>query len=132
MTFAPLDDNLAIRVWGGDLAQSHAYCFDFINRQRQYIRTPSGLKIYAETNSFNPSGEVLSIEASLERTMAQSMQFQTTMELARGGQAVDPNWETYIIPEGTRLRITQLGKADSFLTIPIRTPNGRTLTLRRP
>jgi hypothetical protein len=128
--FALLDDNLAIRVWDGDLAPCHAYSFDFVNHQRQYIPAPPGLKIYAEANGFIPGGEVLSIEASLERAMVQSMQFRRTIELARGGQTGDPNWETYIIPEGTRLRITQLGKADCFLNIPIRTSNGRTLTLQ--
>jgi len=39
----------------------------------------------------------------------------------------DPNWETYLIPEGTRLRITHPGHPDYFLNIPNRQPNGQVL-----
>jgi len=134
VAIAPLDDNLAIRVWGGDIASVQVFSFDFINGQQQYILTPPGLKIYAESDIFSPSSEltkVLSIEASLEQMKVESVEFRTSAELARGEQADDPNWETYLIPEGTRLRITQPGKVDCFLNIPYRTPpNGRALTLQ--
>ena len=130
MRFALLDDNFAIRIWDGHMSPHHFYCFDFVNRQGQYILTPHGLKIYAEATEFSPGGEVLSMEASVERAMAHSAEFRTTMDIARDGRIGDPNWETYLIPEGTRLRFIQPGKEDCFLSIPFRNPPGTTLILR--
>ncbi|KAF8723795.1 hypothetical protein AX14_009188 [Amanita brunnescens Koide BX004] len=51
---------------------------------------------------------VLSIEESLERAKATSLYSHATRH--------DPNWETYVIPEGTILRITQQNHPDSFFT----------------
>ena len=96
-----------IRVWGEDLASSACYCFDFVNREHQYILTPNDVKIYTG-NCVQPSVPVLSIEESLERAKATSLYSHATRH--------DPNWETHVIPEGTILRITQQSHPDFFFT----------------
>jgi hypothetical protein len=111
-----------VRVWGGDLASYQCYCFDFVNRERQYILTPDDVKIYSVATAFSPSAEVLSIEQSLEKAKATTLYSNATR--------CDPNWETYIIPEGTTLHITQWNHSDRFLHIPMRTPNDATLVLQ--
>jgi hypothetical protein len=59
-------DDLMVRVWGGDLASYEYYCFDFINRERQYILRPDDIKIYTVATAFDPSSQVLSIKDTLE------------------------------------------------------------------
>jgi hypothetical protein len=70
VTFLQLRDDLMVRVWGGDLASYEYYCFDFVNRERQYILTPHDVKIYSVATAFSPSlsTQVLSIEQSLENS----------------------------------------------------------------
>jgi hypothetical protein len=102
VTFSQLRDDLMIRVWGArDLASYQRYCFDFVNRERQYILTPDDVKIYAVATGFNPSAEVLSIEATTLYSHATRR---------------DPNWETYIVPEATILRITQQNHSDHLFS----------------
>ena len=55
-----------VRVWGGDLANTKCYCFDFIKRERQYILTPDDVKIYSMETQFIPSIEILSMEEWME------------------------------------------------------------------
>jgi hypothetical protein len=59
-----------VRVWGGDLASYEYYCFDFVNRERQYILTPDDVKIYSVATAFRRSVQFLSIEQSLEEAKA--------------------------------------------------------------
>jgi hypothetical protein len=121
VTFAQLRDDLMIRVWGGDLASYQLYSFDFVNGERQYILTPDDVKIYTLPTVFDPAGgQVLSIEQSLEMANTSSYSHATRQ---------DPNWETYIIHEGTTLRITQQNHPDRFLRIPTRIPNFGDATL---
>jgi hypothetical protein len=122
VTFSQLRDNLMVRVWGGDLASYEYYCFDFVNRERQYILTPHDIKIYSVATAFSPSAQVLSIEQSLENSKATLLYSHATRR--------DPNWETYLVREGTILRITQQNHSDQFLHIPMRTPKDSTLVLR--
>src|ERR1700730_12581160 len=103
-----------IRVWGGDLESYKSYCFDFVNCERRYILTPDDVKIYTVETAFIPSAQVLSMEDLLEKANAKSLYSHATRH--------DPNWETYIVHEGTVLRITQQNHPDRFLHIPIRTP----------
>ncbi|KAF8324827.1 hypothetical protein F5887DRAFT_1086031 [Amanita rubescens] len=112
--FLRLRDDLTVRVWGGNLAIHKCYCFDFINREHQYILTPDDVKIYSMPTPFVPSFQVLSLEDSVEKAGATSLYSHATRS--------DPNWETYLIPEGTVLRITQQNGPDHFLHIPTRTP----------
>jgi hypothetical protein len=120
VTFSQLRDNLMVRVWRGDLDE--CYSFDFVNRERQYILTPDDVKIYSMATAFTPSIQVLSIEQSLEEAGATTLYSHATRR--------DPNWETYIVHEGTVLRITQKNHPDRLLNIPTRTPYGATLVLR--
>jgi hypothetical protein len=120
--FSQLRDDLMIRVWGDDLASYESYCFDFVNRERQYILTPDDVKIYSVATAFSPSTQVLSIEQSLENANATSLYSHATRR--------DPNWETYIVREGTILRITLRNHPDRFLHIPTRTPTDATLVLQ--
>jgi len=120
VTFSQLRDDLMVRVWGGDL--DDCYCFDFVNRERQYILTPDDVKIYSVATAFTPSIQVLSIEQSLEEAKATTLYSHATRR--------DPNWETYIVHEGTILRITQKNRPDRFLNIPMRIPNDATLVLQ--
>ncbi|KIL64267.1 hypothetical protein M378DRAFT_11636 [Amanita muscaria Koide BX008] len=65
--FSQLTDDVMIRVWGGDLATYHCYCFDFVNHERQYIPTPKNIKIYSVATELSLSVRVFSIEDSLEK-----------------------------------------------------------------
>ena len=123
MTFSQFRDDLRIRFWGGDLASYRIYCFDFVNREHQYIPTPENVTIYTVETAFSPSVEVLSIERSVKKTRAASPQAFTSLDASK----FDPNWETYIVPEGTILRLTQQNQPDQFLHIPIRAIIGATL-----
>jgi hypothetical protein len=122
VTFSQLREDLMVRVWGGDLASYECYCFDFVNHECQYILTPDDIKIYTVATAFSPSIQVLSIEQSLENAKATSLYSHATRH--------DPNWETYIIREGTILRITQQNHSDRFLHIPLRIPNDAALVLQ--
>lgn len=97
--FSQLRDDLMVRVWGGDLERYEYYCLDFVNHERQYILTPDDVKIYAVATPFSPSVRVLSIEDTLKKANAKSLFSHATRR--------DPNWETYLVHEGTVLRITQ-------------------------
>lgn len=111
-----------VRVWGGDLESFEYYCLDFVNHERQYILTPDDVKIYAVATPFSPSLRVLSIEDTLKKANAKSLFSHATR--------CDPNWETYLVHEGTVLRITQQNRPDLFLHIPIRAARNSTLVLQ--
>jgi hypothetical protein len=91
VTCSQLRDDLMVRVWGGDLESYECYCFDFVNRERQYILTPDDVEIYSVATALSPSARVLSIEQSLEKSKATSLYSDATRR--------DPNWETYIVRE---------------------------------
>ena len=122
MTFSQLRDNLMIRVWGGDLAFCECYCFDFVNREREYILTPDDVKIYTVATAYSPSIRLLSMEQTLEEAGATTLYSHATRR--------DPNWETYVIQEGAVLRITQQNHPDRYLHIPMRIPNDATMVLQ--
>ncbi len=98
-----------VRVWGGDLASYGLYSFDFVNSGRQHILAPDDVKVYTVATAFDPGSQVKSIEQSSE--------------------TASPNRETYLVHEGTILRITQQNNPDLFLHIPTRIPNQATLVL---
>jgi hypothetical protein len=58
--FSQMKDDLMVRVWGGDSASYERYCFDFYNRERQYILTPDDVKFSSVATAFAPkrSGSV--------------------------------------------------------------------------
>ncbi|KAI6137359.1 hypothetical protein F5141DRAFT_1209689 [Pisolithus sp. B1] len=112
VTFLQLQDDPIVQViWGGDLESYQCYCFDFVNRECQYILTPDDVKIYTMATAFSPSIQVLSMEDSLEKVKVKLLYSHATR--------CDPNWETYVIHEGTILHITQQNHPDHFLHIPI-------------
>ncbi|KAF8063520.1 hypothetical protein FPV67DRAFT_1672538 [Lyophyllum atratum] len=129
--YAQLNSRVWLRIWGDSLASIGCYSFDFVDRNGQYMSTPPGIKIYCETTG----AEVRSIEASLDAVAAKSKEFKSTLEAsyAQGiaaGHTPNAQWETYIVQEGTMLRIKQGSRPnDLFLTIPTRTPTGDKLTL---
>jgi hypothetical protein len=112
-----LGPNLSIRVWDGGLAPYHSFLFDFVNAEGQYVCPPKDIGIHVDG-----VGQILSIEESIQRERNESQELNKSMELGlclRSGH-FDPNWETYIVPEGVRLRIRQEGQEDCFLDIPTR------------
>lgn len=126
---ASLTDDLGIRVWGGGLDSFQLFSFDFVNKDGKYIRTPDDVKIYSVATGFTPCLEVHSIEKSL--ALADPKNSPTSLRNYRRDESkFDPNWETYVIPEGTLLRIVQRNQPDRFLQIPIRTTQGALLTLQ--
>ena len=44
----------------------------------------------------------------------------------------DPNWETYVVQQGTALRIVQRGHDDRFLMIPTRIMNAANILVLQP
>jgi hypothetical protein len=123
-----LRDGLMIRCWGADMTSYGYYCFDFLDRNGKYIRTPDDVKIYAVATAFCPSMEIRSIEQSLANSSFQlQQQFSNPSEYAR---TYNPHWETYLVPEGTLLRITQVNRPDLFFQIPMHAPRQTMLALR--
>jgi hypothetical protein len=108
---------LWIRIWGGDLGPLQCFSFDFVNRRGNYILIPENVKIYSDGY-----GEVLSVEACFRQHAGNESGFMRKVQAGQAipPQGVDKNWETYVVPEGTRLRIMQRGMADRFITIPTR------------
>ncbi|KAF8070407.1 hypothetical protein FPV67DRAFT_1487246 [Lyophyllum atratum] len=129
--YTQLNSRVWLRIWGDSLKSIHCYSFDFVDRKGQYMPTPPGIKIYCEMTG----AEVRSIETSLNAIAGQSKEFQSTLEASyadsiAAGHRPDAQWETYVVQEGTRLRIKQDHRPnDLFLTIPTRTPTGDNLTL---
>ncbi|KAF8076881.1 hypothetical protein FPV67DRAFT_1665119 [Lyophyllum atratum] len=114
VTTAPIRQGVWLRVWGDNLASLHCYCFDFVDENGRYMRTPDRLRIYSE-----PTGaEVFSIERSVDAT---------SVNATYDASKVDENWETYVIQEGTNLRIVQHGRQDIHIQIPTRDTNVITL-----
>ncbi|KAF5369684.1 hypothetical protein D9615_010160 [Tricholomella constricta] len=119
--FAQLRDDLMIRIWPGDLGDR--YCFDFVNRERQYILAPDDVKIYSAATAFTPSMPVVSIEQALDEAGASFYSHATRP---------DPNYETYNVHEGTILRITQKNHPDRYLNMPMRIPDGAATLVLQP
>ena len=90
--------------------------------QGHCISTSKGIKIYMILSVLEC---VLSLEQCMEgenrERQAEMERFAIYSPFAPPGHNIyDKNWETYIIPEGVELRITQDGHADHFLPIPVR------------
>jgi len=121
-------DGLMVRCWGGDMASYRYYCFDFLDCNGKYIRTPDDVKIYSVATAFCPGIEIRSIEQSLANSSFQlQQQLSNPPEYAR---TYDPHWETYLVPEGTLLRITQINRPDVFFQIPMHAPRQTMLVPR--
>ncbi|KAF8870656.1 hypothetical protein BD779DRAFT_1680925 [Infundibulicybe gibba] len=105
-------DDISIRIWGD--AYNDCFCFDFVNGQGRYIWTPPHIKIYT-TDGPQPGAEVFSIERSWPN-----------MDQASRTRGYDPDWETYVIAGGIRLRIARPGHQDCYFTIPSRRPQDST------
>lgn len=93
-------DDVGIRIWEGDLELYRQYHFGFVNGQREAITTPAGYKVMMAANT--QLVEVLSIERSL------------------GIARADIEVETYIIQEGTILRVLGPGGVNVPFKIPVR------------
>jgi hypothetical protein len=105
-----LTDELAIRVYGGDLEQSHAFHFDFFHKRKGSVKKPSDIRVYTEHGA-----EVFSIFESLRKSTQES---EWVMQLGEDNS----DGQTFIIPEGTLLRIVCPNKQPYLLRIPIRSP----------
>jgi hypothetical protein len=106
---------LMVRCRGGDMASYQYYC-DFLDCNGKYIRAPDDVKIYSVATAFCPSIEICSIEQSLANSSFQLQQrLSNPSEYAR---TYDPHWESYLVPEGTLLRITQINRPDVFSKYP--------------
>lgn len=111
----PLGDGLSIRVYGADLDGSHAFYFDFIDKSGNPIQKPSNIRIYTEPIGFNPVVEVFSITESLMKSTEGALWVRQAQE----------DWEaklhgdTFVIPEGTTLRISYSDHVPYLIRIPI-------------
>lgn len=108
----PLTDELTVRVYAGsDLEQSHTFYFDFFHNQKGPIQKPSDVRVYTQEDG--KTVEVLSIFDSLK---------QSTEGAQWVMKAGEDNLEgkTFIIPEGTLLRIVYSNDQSCLLRIPIR------------
>ncbi|KAF8867907.1 hypothetical protein BD779DRAFT_1208859 [Infundibulicybe gibba] len=105
-----LSDDNSIRIWGNVFNDPHVFAFDFINIQGEHIRTPPDVKIYSDGPG--PFGEVLSMEHLC----------QWPGPTSSNTWPCDPNEETYLIAEGSKIRIVRPGNPDCHLTIPSRRP----------
>ncbi|KAF8239134.1 hypothetical protein L208DRAFT_1420849 [Tricholoma matsutake] len=114
VTFSQLRDDLMVRVWGGDLASYEYYCFNFVNRECQYILTPHDIKIYSVATAFSLSAQVLSIEQSLENSKATSLYSHATRH--------DPNWEIVKAPFFVLCSRTTLIVSSTYPGKPLRIP----------
>jgi len=126
VTAARLGPDLLIRVWPGDL--NDCFAFDFVNGQGQYIRAPEDIEIYSMPSGLGLSAPVRSIEASIKFTANAFF----NQDINEGKFKPDLNWETYVIPQGTTLRIMQRGHEDRFLTIPSRAMNPANIVVLQP
>ncbi|KAF8888559.1 hypothetical protein BD779DRAFT_449261 [Infundibulicybe gibba] len=111
MIIVKLSDDDSIRIWEHVFTDPHVFFFDFINGQGEYIRTPPDVKIYSDGPG--PFGEVLSMEQLSQRPGTAT---------PRTWPGYDPNEETYLIAEGSKIRIVRPGHLDCHLTIPSRRP----------
>ncbi|KAF8870665.1 hypothetical protein BD779DRAFT_1579213, partial [Infundibulicybe gibba] len=105
-----LSDDDSIRIWGNVFNDPYVFAFDFINSQGEHIRTPPDVKIYSD--GLGPPGEVLSMEYLC----------QWPSPTASNTWPCDPDEETYLIAEGSKIRIVRPGHPDCHLTIPSRRP----------
>ncbi|EDR06976.1 uncharacterized protein LACBIDRAFT_328379 [Laccaria bicolor S238N-H82] len=112
VTATRLGPNLSIRVWPGD--HNDCYAFDFVNGQGQYICTPEDIEIWSMPSGLGMPAPVRSIEASVGFLATPFF----NLDINKGKFKPDLNWETYIIPQGTTLRIMQCRHEDCFLAIP--------------
>ena len=126
MTAARLGPDLSIRVWPGDM--NDCFAFDSVNGQGQYICTPEDIEIYSMPSGFGLSAPVRSIEASIGFVAIPFF----NQDINKGKFKPDANWETYVIPQGTTLRIMQRGHEDRFLTIPSRALNPANVLVLQP
>ncbi|KAF8888558.1 hypothetical protein BD779DRAFT_1523678 [Infundibulicybe gibba] len=100
------DDSINLRIWGSAYDDIHVFSFDFVNRHGRYMRTPNNIKIHSDGPG--PRSRVLSIER-LSRNPG-----------VPGTYGYDNDWETYVVPEGTKLCITRPRNPPCHITIPSR------------
>ncbi|KAF8870661.1 hypothetical protein BD779DRAFT_1524167 [Infundibulicybe gibba] len=95
------DDSINIRIW---LGNSGVFCFDFIDDQGRYMRTPPEVEIYSDWPGTR--SRVLSLEDSFPNPRASRI------------PGYDAQWEIYLVAGGSKLHITRPGHEDFHITIP--------------
>ncbi|KAF8875424.1 hypothetical protein BD779DRAFT_1678228 [Infundibulicybe gibba] len=104
--------DIFFRMWGGDLRDFHVFNFDLVDQHGQYMPVPPGMHIYlVDSGPPDRDLEVFPIEKSY-----QPANNQTNVE------ELDPDWETFIVGEGTRLRFRSPDGEDCYLNIPFWRP----------
>lgn len=80
-----MTDELAIRVYsGGDLEQSHAFHFDFVDKRKRAIMKPSDVGVYTEHGV-----EVFAIFESLSQSTGQAPWVMQASNEDPDGQTTD-------------------------------------------
>jgi hypothetical protein len=110
-----LTDELAVRVFGDDLAQTYAFHFDFFHKRKGPIKIPSDVRVYTEAHGV-ACAEVFSIFESFRQSTQEA-------EWVMMGGEDNSDGQTFIIPEGTLLRIVCGNKRPYLLRIPVRSPD---------
>ncbi|KAF8870658.1 hypothetical protein BD779DRAFT_1478712 [Infundibulicybe gibba] len=115
-----IGNNIKIRMWGSRLHDSRVFLFDFTDGQGNHIRMPPGMKIF--TDAVHPGDSVLSIEQSIGAIPPHA---RPTFHQG----ITDHTWETFIVPEGIKLRIEQPGRPDLCVAVPWHPEDGQLVVM---
>ncbi|KAF8889682.1 hypothetical protein BD779DRAFT_1520446 [Infundibulicybe gibba] len=112
-----VSDTASLRIWGDMYHDRGMFAFDFVDNWGRYIKTSPGTKIFADRPD---SGcEILSLEERLAKNHPHASQVVD----------YDPEWETYLVVERTRMCVVQPGYPDFYITIPSWRPRGSTCAI---
>jgi hypothetical protein len=122
-----------IRVYGGNRMNGNVYTFDFVNSERQCICIPNDVKLYGLEPDYpadyvdgepdnEDSDEEFLEDAAVQvpplengfdylQTPLRSLQYRTAVR--------DASLNTYVLREGSIIRITQQNYPDQYLFIPV-------------
>ncbi|KAF8994718.1 hypothetical protein BDQ17DRAFT_1412445 [Cyathus striatus] len=101
--YADLKDDMTIRLYRGDMERDHMFCFDFVytHDRSRHKRRPENIFLLSRGPYV---GEIKSLEQGLEavsRSIGGLFKFPAVQHLH------DPEWETFVVPEGTIMDIAQ-------------------------
>lgn len=103
----PLTDELAVRVFGDDLAQTYVFHLDFFHKRKGPIKKLSDVGVYTKAHGV-ACAKVFSIESLRQSTQQAECDMMRSEDNSEG--------QTLIIPEGTLLHIVCSNKRPYLLS----------------
>ncbi|TFK33148.1 hypothetical protein BDQ12DRAFT_728027 [Crucibulum laeve] len=99
-----LSDNVSLRVWDKGLERIGILCFDFVYTDDtwRYMTQPDNVRIEAIGPTGVSEGPVLSIEKSFDNALHGAQ--HRAVDRSR---PYDADWESFVVPAGTHIRIWQ-------------------------